>query len=350
MESTPLDPSASAQSVEPQITPTPASPVKRPMEMSDAERQEWKLTGTRPPKEAAEPDDADEAIAPTAPVAAAPETPAPAPSKPISKRQQQINDYERRLAESTAEIARLKAFNAMRSPSAPAPAPAPSPQAVPAQPQTVDALIARPDISGPALTPEQFFQKFPEADVWTYPRYINKYDTAFERAESHQQQQQAAIRQQTDEHVAQFTARVQTARQKYPDFESKGMALALRMEGPDRGPIENAVFLSPVGPDLLQHFAEHQDELQRLYQIPSRHSRKDWADAEILFEIGKIAARFDQPARAQAPLPTTSAPDPPIALGARATEPVEPLTTAIKRRDFSTYKQLANSRDLARYR
>lgn len=308
----------------------PSTPGKRPMEMNEAEFYDWKLTGKRPSAEPVESSD-DEALAPTsepaAPVDVAPAA-TPAPSKPISKRQQQINDYERKVAELSAENARLKAFDTMRTSAAPRPAPRPAPAQTP---PTADSLIARPDISRGPLSEQEFFQQFPEAPYSYHGAYLARYFQAQEHAEGQQRSHIEAASRAFETQTTTFQSRVAAV----PTFN---LAASPSAQSCYPGtPMGDVILESEHPVELFQHFDAHPAELQRIRALSAR---------EQIREMGRLEARFERPAATRPA--QTSAPDPPITLGTRTTDPADPVRSAIKRRDFSTYKELANERDLAR--
>lgn len=84
-----------------------------------------------------------------------------------------------------------------------------------------------------------------------------------------------------------------------------------------------------AGP-ILKHLSDHPEELRRLEAIPKY--------GQMVYEVGKLAARLSA-----GPLPPpakviTSAPPPPTTTGNRQTEPVDPMRAAVRADDVATYK------------
>lgn len=337
-----LDPTAPAQSTaEPiELTPRePAAPVavsaKKPlMDLTDAERLEWRTTGNRP----------DAAPAPVS-------APAPKPEEPrtVSKRQLQINDYERRIAEQDAELARL------RSPK-PAAAPRSDPQTQPA-PVTLAETIARPDIRTAPLAEGDFYTKFPESGVGDYADYRASYRYAYNQAREQQQTRQQAVAAETQTRVSKATASIEAASKTDPAFMTKIAPLLegptalqtvdqARKEGKRIGPehvFATSLIKSDVAAQILQHLADHPETLQDVRAMTDPE--------DVLTYFGELQARYRtrKPAADQPPPPKTftDAPDPPVVLGNRPGEPVDPVVSALKRRDTGAYIREMNARDLA---
>ena len=270
-----------------------------------------------------------------------PATPVPAPSKPISKRQQQINDYERQLAESRAEIARLKAppqEPARREPDRqPAPAPAPT------FPDYADYLETHPGAS---------------LETWVREQY------AFLRHQERQEEtRQAEVQSRTEaqhERVATFSSQIEAETTARPDFLAKlrPEILALRpiadlgldeKAGPENI-VADLLIDSPRAPALMQHLSDHPEDLRRITAIPPRlqHLRgAALASAhvrQIHREMTLLEGRLtpaDAPAAPATPAPKTitSAPDPPFTLGKKATTDADPEKSAVATGDYTAYER-----------
>ncbi len=91
---------------------------------------------------------------------------------------------------------------------------------------------------------------------------------------------------------------------------------------------------------LLEHFSAHPEDFSRLCasQTESAFHRA----------FGRLESAVGSPARAAAPLKTVSdAPAPGTTLGARVTDPIDPVEGALKRKDPAAYMREMNKRELA---
>lgn len=260
-------------------------------------------------------------------------TEAPAPKvddvRTLSKRQQQINDYERRIAEQDAELARLRA-----------------PKPVAAQPPAPKA--------SPAAAPEKFeawdtySEKHPDA---SYDDYIDA------RADFRFEQRQAAI--QREAHQAQraqtveatqktFVERMTKLTQADPEFVN-GIApglLALRPthtlgEG-EQATVHNAiadyVMESEQGPQLLKHFTDHPDDYAAVAQLPPD---------KFFARMGKLEAALERPVVSSDPKPVSRMTPPATTLGTRASTPVDEEDAAVESRNFARFHEIQTRRRLA---
>lgn len=314
---------APALDLDPVEPPAPA-PTKPLNELTEDERFEWRKTGVKPPIVAAPA--ADDALPPTV------ET--PAPPRVVSKRQQQINDYERRIAEQTARIAALET----RTPAPPWPkAPVESDAAPPvARAKDFERYKAMPD--APKL------DTFESYEDWNIEMAAFVADRRYEERQQQETQvrQHEAAQRGLQDAATTWSGRLTTARQDRADFDTITGAFldAVRIGTP----IGDAVFTSEVGPDLAVHFGEHPEDFQRIARLHP---------AQQLRELGKLEATYAPAAHPQAdlhPNPVTSAPAPPFTLGHRPGAPVDAVASALKRRDTGAYIREMNARDLATHK
>jgi len=151
-------------------TPSAGSPTDTLANLSAPELQDWRQTGTLPDGASARRrPDTDAAAGDAAPDEAATPKPTAAPTpeqRAVSKRQAQINDYERRIAEQAAELARYK-----------------TPPAAPTRP-TPDRAPIRLDITKPPLDEAAFYTARPDASTADYLRYVTHFDREVERVTS----------------------------------------------------------------------------------------------------------------------------------------------------------------------
>lgn len=258
------------------------------------------------------------------------------PARATSKRQQQINDYERGIAERDAEIARLRA--------AQAPAPAPT-------------------------QPEKIAESKRIASMPDYPKLAN-----FESVEEHAaaaamfvqdvRAREASDRTQAEtasraslKRVESFVSKLDKAVEADPAFGDKlsprvralkpisGMTPDERRHAGPLNILWEKVYDSPQTAALMTHFSQHPEELTRLENPPAEIAalppvqQIDW----MMREFYKLDARFDTPTPAPAPARVTTklvtdAPEPATVLGTRAAEPADEYSESIRSRDFLRFQ------------
>lgn len=293
------------------------------------------------PAPAADPDDdaADDARPPTP--AAAPA----APVRTVSKRQQQINDYERRLAEQTAELTRLRAQM-----TAPPAAAAPAAPATPATPTIPDHKRFAAMADAPNEDAFETYSEYTAAlSLFIADKRYEERDQA-RTARDQQTQHERAIATRDDA----FRSRVDQARAADPTFDTRVTPAITAL-----APIEAVVaagkpvtslnalateFLeNDLGPQLMVHFSEHPEDLQRFARLQPR---------QFLLELGKLETLLT-PALAPAaepPKTVSSAPEPPRTLGSRPADTANPIDSAVASRDVSAFRAARLAERTARQR
>lgn len=308
--------------LEPTTTPEPATPIDATSalsEMSATERQTWRETGALPDR-----------VAVDKPVEAG----AVPAVKPVSKRQQEINEHIRRATAAELEVKELKAEVARwkTAPTAQIGAP---PKAEPVAPVV--------DAKEPAL--DDFLD---QADPYlAYTKAVAKWETteALKAADRTRAETDAKARDDAAgfERFRTYQTREVAFKATVPDFDAK--TLPVRQALDLRSPLSLALMDSPVAPQLILHFAEHPDDFARLGSLGMT------ALPLALRELGKLEARFESPASPAAAAATTNlvphAPAPPTQLGTRPAVPADEVEGALSRGDFSAYRDAANRRELA---
>lgn len=264
------------------------------------------------------------------------EAPAPkveTPERQLSKRQQQINDYERRIAEQDAELARLRtATPKTDQPPAPKTTPAPAPEKF----ESWDTYsTAHPDAS--------------------YDDYIDaRADFRFEqRQQAIQRDQQQAQRAQAVETTQRtFVERMQKLTETDPEFVNgihPGL-LALRpthaLTAGESPTVHNAIadhiMRSDLGPQMLKHFTDHPEDYAEIAALPPQ---------DFFIRMGKLEAALERPqAGASDPKPVSRMAPPATTLGTRASTPVDEEDAAVGSKDFSRFKELQLQKRLATLR
>jgi len=112
---------------------------------------------------------------------------------------------------------------------------------------------------------------------------------------------------------------------------------------------------------LLQAVVESDAAAPLLLHFSTPAGQQDWSNiaaaptpAAMLRAFGRIEARFlsdgsQAPAPKPAAKPITSAPEPPTALGRRASSP-DVAASALAKGDFAGYRAAADAADLAKFR
>jgi hypothetical protein len=258
---------------------------------------------------------------------------APAPlegERKLSKRQQQINEYERTIAEQKAELARLKASV---TPVTPPPAPAASRSTPPAAPS----ITYPPDLA----TWDAYLAAHPEAqyEEYTDARGDFRADARARQAESHEQDSRTATERQT--RLTAFGAKLAAAKAADSQFDTRISPEVANLRptdvlGPDEVPtamnaIAQEIVLSTDPIALMRHLSDHPETLQEIGALTSSR--------ELLRAMAMLEASLSRPA-APPPTPVTSAPPPPTTLGSKPAEPADELEAAVASNDMSRYKAL----------
>lgn len=304
---------------------------------------------------------------PTAPAAAhadpAPEAPAapeqadsppadPSPGKPkknLDSRLQQLDGENAELRErlKTRRLLREELASLERAATTPKPA---SDPASPPKPQEWQRYKLHPD--APKVE-----------DFEVYEDYLDARSTfiADRRYEERQQRERLDAEssrraQSLQDKITGFHARLQSAREADPDFESRIDPALLE--------VEPAFVLRPGEPVrahnvLAQHVVWSDASMALLTHFSTPEGQQDWqrlvaseTPADLMLGFGRLEARFlggvSGPAAPAAPAkPVSTAPPPPTTVGSRASGPVDRKDHAVRNRDYSAYQAAADAEDLA---
>ncbi len=273
----------------------------------------------------------------------------------MSKRQQQINDYERRIYEQNERIARLE--GQIQTPAR--------------EPQRL-ASVQPPAQRAPA--PE----KFPSITEWgqqnpdkTLDDYLDARDGWREQqVQTRTEQQEITAAQQ--QRVESFVGKLNEARAADPEFVQK---LSPRVRdnlkpfealapGEASGPINvigAQVYDSPVAPAVLLHFSQHPEALAALEAIPPSIAmlppsvRVRAHIQHIIREFGKLEGRLagdpahPSPAAAAAPSSSISKAPPPPPVLTRAGTTGDPKASAYARKDVDAILAIRAQERRAKY-
>lgn len=332
-------PAPSAESSLSVSTPEPGAYVAQ-QDWTPAQREAWDKTGVLPRHE----------VAPAAPAPSEPEDAEPASpaarfvraAKPpgISRRQHELNETIRFATEMAQRNRELET----RLGQEPA-QPAAREHEAPATARSVATLP--PDPNDPEPTLEQFADQSDPYAAWM--RATTTWDR---RQEARQAEQMARARAQEHDLLTRLTTFIDR-RDAYaktnPQFLDRTQWLLDQLT--PGTPIGTVVMDSAAGCQMVEYFASHVDELNRIARLPP---------GTQLRELGKIEGRLERtsaPALASAsaepvasPKHLTSAPAPPVTLGTHATAPVDDVLAAIDRKDFRAYDAAQTRRELATHR
>lgn len=324
--------------------PEPVTPPAAPASISaiDHAVQEGNVAGFRDARRA-EREGKPLPVVAAKPAVAAADTddvvlPAPAAAvgdRPVSKRQQDVNDKIREAVDrATAD---LRAELARRPRTEPAAPPAPAP------PNEAD---YKRYLAMPGAPKEADFESIFEHNA-AVSLFIA--DKRFEEREA--QRQGTERRQQFVESLEQrdrqFKERMDTAVAADPGFLKNLRPEVIALKTPDDlgpgetpGPLNDVadfILRSDMPERLMQHFSDHPDELDRFKGLT--HQR------DVTFEMGRLVGRLTagQSASASAPpavpKPITEAPPPATTLGNRAAATAAtPIDNAVAARDFGAFR------------
>ncbi len=286
------------------------------------------------PEPDADPDDAEPPPAASEPPAAQSTSAAQTPEKPLSKRQQHINDIERKakLAEIRADelAAKLAAIEARTQPSA-----------EPAKPKTEEQRALD------AADPEPQEANF--EDYGQFVRALSRWEVRQDKrdaAAASDREQQATRAQQAD---TDFRQRVSTWIGRRDAFLAAHPARADRVTAfldtlRPGTPMGDAIMESEVGGEMADYFEANPQEADRIARLPP---------ISALRALGKLEARFDSTTTSTsasagpAAKTVTTAPAPPTMLAARSADPADPVAAAVARGDFSAFEAAENRKALA---
>jgi hypothetical protein len=291
--------------------------------LSSEDRAQWFKTGDMPAPatpEAAPVVDED-AAEDAEEQAAAPVKPVPTPEKPISKRQQQINDLIRRATLSEQRAAELEARLAQ-------------PQ-TPAAPKAIEPTRAKPQQSE--------FETYDEFMEATYDWKADQRKAA-EQAEiqaQHRARAEQGWQAEQQTRMSGWAERMQTFAEKNPAFVEKAVPFLERVN--PGTPLGDALMDSPIGPELALHLAEHPDELTRIGALHPIAALRELGKIEHKLEIAHTSASAGPVAKH-----VSTAPVPPVTLGSRPADTADPVEAALGAQDFRAYQAAANRRELAR--
>lgn len=327
-------PAAPAQpAADPVLTPSQQAVVNNDFSTFEKLERET-LKGKPAPAQPAEP---------PAEVAKVAEPPKPEEPKGVSKRQQAINDYERRIAE---QDQRIRALEAERRPAPAAPRSDP-----------------KPEPTGPAFPDYQtYLQTHPDTSLEAYIDARQDFRDAHKARLAEESQREKQLREDADARFARARASMDTAL-KDPEFKEKVRPLLFtlqtaeqaRADGIHPGPehfFAGAITRSDVAPKLLAHLADHPEVMERIRALDLRDPRHE---QELRATFYRLEGQCLSPPALAAPAPPvatppktiTDAPDPAHTLGSRSASAVDPSAAAVKNNDYVAFERAERERLLA---
>lgn len=266
------------------------------------------------------------------PDAGSPETTIdPSKERTLSKRQQQINTYERTIAQQRAEIARLSAA----TPATPAPvkeSPAPAPEKF--------------------MRWDEYARQHPDH---SHDDYLDARDGwSREQAQTSAQQQKETDARVTSHRatVEGFQSRIEKHVETHPEFLEQVHPWLLdnlvpTAQVPQGQPrtvhnvMADRILASELAPALLQHFTDHPDDYRRLAASPTPEA--------FFIAFGKCEAALEQKAAAvTTPNPKPVSRMPAVTqLGTRGTETADEEMAAVSSRDPGRFLRVQRERRIA---
>ena len=327
--------------------------------LSPSEMQHWRMTGDLPERK---PADQPAASAPAKPAAQAEGTPSsnPPASEPgkghknaDTRVQELLADRARERERAEKAERRLAEFEG-RTPTRDTTTPADSSPARTTAPTATD--DPEPKLADYEANPQKYGGD--PYTAWLDARSRWAYRQEHQRTQA-AEQQRAEERQSEEAETTRRTAfrdRIQEATKADPQFldSLSDPVKALkpirdaRKEGEQLSPrnaVAEELLDSPVAPQLMRHWTDHPEDLEKLAGAKSPR--------ELLIEFGRQTALVEgADARAGAPAkpPTktvTSAPAPAHTLGARPAAPVDEAEAALERGDVEAYFRAQNAREMA---
>lgn len=274
-------------------------------------------------------------------------------ARAVSKRQQVINDYERRIAEQNERIARLEAGPVAKEPVKPALAPP-----VAAHPDD-----PRPDPLDATKYPDGQFDLTFQEDLG---RWAGRQEFAKARTAAEQTHRDATERQAHDARVQQFETQATT-------FKERVQAVNPHLLGSDPAQVAEAAKTAGINPDLLTlkpsimlqpgerptfgHAiadvllqSDQPEALMRHLSKAGEADRLSALDPAAFYrEIGRIEASFAKPVAVTttSPKTITEAPAPPPTVATGSGNTTDPVEAALKAGDFPRYQQAKRRKELA---
>lgn len=272
-------------------------------------------------------DDADEP-APAATAAKA----EPTPEKPVSKRQQQINDLIRKATEADLRAqaleAKMAALDKGNAKAEPVKAPEAAPVTDPGDPEPQEAAF-------------EDYRTFVKAQArWEIRQAKREADA--ETAKFQQAHAETAQREEFQARAQTWIGRREAFVAAHPDKADRMMAF---LDGVHAGtPIGDVILESEVGGEVADYLAANPTEADRIARL---------APVSALRALGKIEAKFDSTltsasaSAGPAAKTVTTAPAPPMTLAARSARPADPAAAALARGDFEAWEAEENRKALA---
>lgn len=317
---------------------------------------------------------AERAGKPLPDVTPAPTEPDPAlapEAKPVSKRQQQINDYERRIAEQNERIARLEGqLSGRADPAAPAPPAKKDPDwkryaAMPDAPKLADFDSVEEHTAAMAFFINQKMLAERDSSAREQAgRDANDRDLRA-RAQSFTDNLKADIEAMAAVPKRETYASDEAHAEAMQDFKERTFPLQVLSTrpmpcalsrcpiDPTRGPINpvtnqpvtfadvvaTVAFRSKHPATLLAYLRAHENEAGEIASLMANVNTYYDAETEVIRLDGRLSGTAPAPAREAAPAPKTltDAPAPPVTLGSRPAEPSDPIVAALHSGDQAAY-------------
>lgn len=158
-------------------------------------------------------------------------------------------------------------------------------------------------------------------------------------------QAEAAAKEKQEAAVKSFQGRVEEAKKKYNDFETKAFNKDLPI--PANGVVDVFILRSKYGPDVLYALANNVEQLKALNELGKSDPLEAW---DILKELERefvVAKPKEEPGTPPARR-VSGAPPPATEVGGRGASPADAVEKAVANKDFTTYQAEQNRREIAK--
>lgn len=336
---------ALAESSPAQSTQTEQKSVSRFETLTGDQRQEYFKTGEVTKKEPAKEDSATSQVQEqeTSAAKAGEETQIEAETAADSETAQSQEKRSRRgadtriqelLADRKQRDERIKELEAQVSGKA---QPSKEVQAPPARTETTQNPKPKPtDVDEKGVAKYKTWEEYEDArDSWVQGEALVKF--------------QQKTRQEAEE--KKLNEKVVAGRERYKDFDSVVVPTVNTLSSDPQIPMQVKQLLngSPYLVDVLYVLGENQKALADFIQT-ARNSPVDAMRKLVILEmeVAKELGKKDTPTVPPAKKTVTDAPPPPQEVGGKGTTSADPEETAVKERDFRSYKAIADRKDIAR--
>ena len=308
-----------------------ATPI--PIESWSAEqREEWLKTGEPPQevKESASDTDSSAVAEPAKTDDGKPKQDVQPPKKGVSRRNEQLDTEIAQLHEKLRTRRQLREELAQS-------------ETGEAKQAATPAAKTTPDVSKPPKLAD-----YPDWDSYEVAKdeyYEAKAEEKARAAVLADREEQAKLTKENEIKAANaqiaksWNERVDQARARHEDFDSVAFAVDI----PVNAFMDGFILESPVGPDMVYHFAANMDEAEKIAAMNPFQAGRELAKLEASIQAGLNGKQAASPATTKKLVSRASPPA--TEVGGKAAAPEDPVAAALAAGDFTTYARLKNKRE-----